>query len=799
MDDTRAEAAQTPSPMASGSGLPAQDDAALGGRPFLRAELPIAEGRSAISGLIFIRRWRNRLKGLSLLRAALVAGALAVAVSAFVMMLVSGETALLRALWFASMALLVLSQATLPRIRPDWVGHLRAHWADYLPLLAIFLSGAWLRFRLLGVIPDDIHGDIASHGLQARAILQGQETRLFTVGWSEIPMFDFWQIAASMYLFGDNLFGMSMSAAIHGMLTLAGVYLLGRELFDRRVGLIAASLLAISYNHIQFSRIVTTASPLTFMVFTFYFLARGLRGKGGLSFVLSGLSLGLGLQVYYPTRMMGVILALLLPWLFLWQRDVVRRSLGGWGLMAAGAFCAFGPFLAFGLQNPALLMGRGNLVTIFNPAVVTHLQSKYGVASLAGVLWENLKRTVLVFSAYGDASTHFGLSRPFVDLFTAVFLALGVGYSLRHVQQARHFLLLVWLAGTLILGSFISNDPPFWPHLIIVLIPVCILAAVALERLWYAAGLLLGSAGGRLGGVLITTALIFVGLNNWEVYYAHVRNNAQPLVRMGRLIASLDSSVQVFLIKEPYARERLLDFFAYGHTLREVTEAEAMDAGQSPAADALYIVSPNHEPVLEVLRQRYPNAQVKQYRSADNGLMFTTLRVGTGGTMAQESSPFAVSPLPTSMSQAQPGTATWNPRRTFRGNTTSAPWDIDLGMVEVSGGTLTLRIGPIPGHDAAYDYVRLVGPDGGELRFEAEDPRYTTGDDAYAPREGADGHWWLQTYGPFSEHQGLVAQKDEGVPILTTTLAVPDGTYHLYIGSFYGDQANGVFGLGVDY
>ncbi len=799
MNDTRAEAAQTSSPMGPGLDPSAQDSAALDERTFLPAELPQAEERSTLSGVGSVGQWRNRLRGQSLFRAAFVAGALALAIAAFVTMLVSGETALLGALWLASMALLVLSQATRPRIRLDWVGHLRTRWPDYLPFLAIFLGGAWLRFHLLGVIPDDIHGDIASHGLQARAILQGQETRLFTVGWSEIPIFDFWQIAASMYLFGDNLFGMSMSAAIHGMLTLVGVYLLGRELFDRRVGLIAASLLAISYNHIHFSRIVTTASPLTFMAFTFYFLARGLRGKGGLPFVLAGLSLGLGLQVYYPTRMMGVILILLLPWLFLWQRDVVRRSLGGWGLMAAGAFCAFGPFLAFGLQNPVLLMGRGSLVTIFNPAVVTHLRDKYGVASLAGVLWENFKRTVLVFSAYGDASTHFGLPRPFVDLFTASFLALGVGYSLRHVRQARHFLLLVWLAGTLVLGSFISNDPPFWPHLVVVLIPVCILAAVALERLWHAAVLLLGNTGERLGGVLITAALIFAGLNNWEVYYAHVRNNAQPLVRMGRLIASLDPSVQVLLIKEPYARERLLDFFAYGHTLREVTEAEAMEAGQAPAADALYIISPNHEPVLEVLRQRYPDAQVKQYRSVDNGLMFTTLRIGTGGTVVQGSSPVTISPLPTPRPEVRTGTATWNPRRTFRGNTTSAPWDIDLGMVEVVGGKLTLRIGPIPGHDAAYDYVRLVGPDGGELRFEAEDPRYTTGDDAYAPREGADGHWWLQTYGPFSEHRGLVAQKDEGVPILTTTLPVPDGTYHLYIGSFYGDQANGIFGLGVDY
>ena len=232
-----------------------------------------------------------------------------------------------------------------------------------LPLLAILGIGAFLRFYRLGDIPDFFHGDIASWGLEARAFLEGRSTALFTTGWSDWPMLTFWTAAQTMRVFGDTMVGLSASAALAGVLSILGTYLLAQELFDRRVGLLAAALLTISYTHIHFSRIAGSISPLAFSTFTFFFLARGLRRGGSASFVLAGICLGLGLQDYGPARMMLVVLAAVLPWLYLWQRDVWRRSVGGLGWMALGFFVAFGPMLAFALKSPEQMMGRGNVVT----------------------------------------------------------------------------------------------------------------------------------------------------------------------------------------------------------------------------------------------------------------------------------------------------------------------------------------------------------------------------------------------------------------------------------------------------
>ena len=735
-----------------------------------------AIGRKPLFGLGSIT-WRQVL--------ALVASLMALI--AFLLMLSTRESALVRWLWAGSMILLIASQL---RWRPVSV-QLR----PILPLLAILGIAAFLRFYRLGDIPDFFHGDIASWGLEARAFLEGRSTALFTTGWSDWPALTYWTAAQTMRLFGDTMMGLSASAALAGVLSILGTYLLAQELFDRRVGLLAAALLTISYTHIHFSRIAGSISPLAFSTFTFFFLARGLRRGSSASFVLAGICLGLGLQDYGPARMMLVVLAAVLPWLYLWQRDVWRRSVGGLGWMALGFFVAFGPMLAFALKSPEQMMGRGNLVTLLNPTVVEHLKGKYQVSSLQGVVVENIKRSLLMFSVYGDSSTHFSLPRPMVDPFTAALLVMGVGIALRRLKEARSMLLLAWLLGTMVLGSVILNDPPFWPHLTVLLPAVAILAALALDRLWQAAIDALGDLGDRLATILIVGALIYAGLQNVVLYYDHVRHNATPIVSVARFIDRTGPRIELLLVTDPFSlREREIEFMAKGHPVREIDEQALVDSVEILPASAIYIVTPNHQRVLDALQARYPDATVESFTGEQGEPHFYAVRVGIQDPENDGMEPSAgamLSPLRFDASQFPAQGSR------FIGNTNSSMWDIDVGTVEVANGQLTVHIAPVPGYGTVVDNLRLVAPDGRELLFEAEDPSITTGELSFATREGADGHWWLQQFEPFSGGAGLVAQVNENAPVLTMTLPAPDGSYRLHVGSFTGDRDNGVFALDV--
>jgi 4-amino-4-deoxy-L-arabinose transferase-like glycosyltransferase len=406
--------------------------------------------------------------------------ALGAYVLALILTLAVGESSLVRWLWVGGMALLVAAHIgwdDAPRLN-------QADGRDILILVGITAVAFVLRFWRLPDLPSQFHTDIAAQGLQALEVLGDPGRGWFDVGWSNIPMFDFVMMAGAMKLFGADLFGLSMTAVIQGTLTIPALYLLGREMFGRRVGLLAAALLAISFTHIHFSRIVTTASPLLFITLSFFFLFRGLRLRRGVWFALAGINLGLGLLVYYPGRVAVIIVVALFLWLLLWKREAVVDNIRQWLLFGFGALLGFGPMLASLLMDFDAFVGRGKLVTLWNPTVMAHLAQKYGVDSSAQVWLEQLKRTFLTFFLYPDASTHFGFPSPLVSALTATLLVLGLGYGLRWLRDERIFTLVVWMLATLLLGGVSTNDPPFWPHLVIVLPAVMLLAAIGAERAW---------------------------------------------------------------------------------------------------------------------------------------------------------------------------------------------------------------------------------------------------------------------------------------------------------------------------
>lgn len=123
-------------------------------------------------------------------------------------------------------------------------------------------------------------------------------------------------------LIGWNLFGLRFLSVILGVATILALYLLVRELFNRRIAFLAMTTFATLPIHIQFSRLGLNniADPL-FGTLTFYFIARGLNRPHQIraNFVWAGAMLGLTQYFYEGGRFLYP--ALTLGWLGL---------IGGW-------------------------------------------------------------------------------------------------------------------------------------------------------------------------------------------------------------------------------------------------------------------------------------------------------------------------------------------------------------------------------------------------------------------------------------------------------------------------------------
>lgn len=83
------------------------------------------------------------------------------------------------------------------------------------------------------------------------------------VKYFEKPPLLYWLNAASMTVFGHNEFAARVPSALSGLVTILLVYAIGRRLYDRRTGLLAALILGSSTGFLLLSRIILTDMLLT--------------------------------------------------------------------------------------------------------------------------------------------------------------------------------------------------------------------------------------------------------------------------------------------------------------------------------------------------------------------------------------------------------------------------------------------------------------------------------------------------------------------------------------------------------
>ena len=149
-------------------------------------------------------------------------------------------------------------------------------------LLAITALAATARLWDLGAI--GLRGDEAVYAGQAAVLAGDQELKRYFVllsrGNSNFLLYQY-VLAAAYWLFGVSDVLARVVAAVFSILTVPLTYAIGRTLFGRSTGLIAALLLAVSGYAIFLGRLALLDSTLTFCVtLAIYCGARWVRGGG---------------------------------------------------------------------------------------------------------------------------------------------------------------------------------------------------------------------------------------------------------------------------------------------------------------------------------------------------------------------------------------------------------------------------------------------------------------------------------------------------------------------------------------
>jgi hypothetical protein len=532
--------------------------------------------------------------------------------------LLNGETGAVRWLWLAGIVLLVASQTPWGRAQA-LPGHWRREWRSYGLPASLLGVAALLRLYRLADLPQDLHGDMASHGQQALELLAGRVDGIVALGWADIPMLGFLPAATMMRLSGDTgVVGLGLASALGGVLSVWGLYVWLNETLGRRVALIGAALLAVSYTHIHFSRIAEYMDPVPFAVWALAMLTIGLRRRHSLPFVLSGLLLAGASLMYYSGRVILVVVALFLLYLLLIDRRLLWANRRGLLWLAVGAVVGMGPMLIFFLLEPAGWLQRSREVWVFNPPVLEHSRYKYGVGTAGQIMVEQARRSLLMFNLSIDSSTQFGFPRPLVDSVTGPLVVLGMAYALAHLRRWTTGLLAIAVLTVVVVGSILTDNPPFWPRLVFLLAPAMGLAAVAVDRAWDAITNAFGQETSRILVPIAVGMLLYVGLLNWTLYYQFAVSNGRPRALVGRLVAELPPDAAVCIVPDGdsgwiHAPDEREIAFSLGERPGYAVELDGegrIVQYPSPCLQtgALWIVPQPRRSVLPQIQQRLPDS-----------------------------------------------------------------------------------------------------------------------------------------------------------------------------------------------
>ncbi|OGI17553.1 MAG: hypothetical protein A3J63_04130 [Candidatus Moranbacteria bacterium RIFCSPHIGHO2_02_FULL_40_12b] len=241
-----------------------------------------------------------------------------------------------------------------------------------LILAAIVLSALFLRLYKINYIPAGLYPDETVNGTDAiLANDTGNYEWFYTNNYGREGLF-MNLISFSIRIFGNTILGLKIWSIIFGTLTVLGVFLLAKELFKNswRAGIVASYFTAFSFWSINFSRISFRANMLPFiLVFSFYFLFRGIRTKKFHDFILSGLIFGIGLHTYIAFRLAPAIPIVLLAALVMTKKSFFKEHWKFIMVFLVSFLITASPMLIDFWKHPDHFSSRTGAVSIFSPEI----------------------------------------------------------------------------------------------------------------------------------------------------------------------------------------------------------------------------------------------------------------------------------------------------------------------------------------------------------------------------------------------------------------------------------------------
>jgi hypothetical protein len=493
----------------------------------------------------------------------------------------------------------------------------------------------FFRVYRLAEVPSDMVSDHAEKLMDVYDILQGQRPIFFFRNTGREPL-QFYLITATISLFktGISFISMKIGTVFLGLMMLPYMYLLGKEVGNRKVGLLAMVLTGIAYwPNVQARIALRFILYPAFVAPALYYLLRGIRTSNRNDFILSGIALGIGLHGYSPIRLLPfvVVVGVVLFLLHRQSKGVRKQTVGALAVLVLISLFVFLPLLRFALENPDVFfyraLSRVGTIERDYPGPIWRILLENTWNALRMMNWSD--GSIWVVSVPG---------RPALDVVSAAFFLLGVALLLVRYLMKRHWLDLFLLVSVpmLMLPSILAlafpDENPAPNRAGGAIVVVFLIVALAMEGLLRG---IEGKVGPRWGGkaawIIGLMLVAWSGIHNYDLVFNQYNQQFQTAAwntsELGAVIDNFAGTVgdsdSAWVVAYPHwVDTRLVAMNAGLPTKDYAIWPDAFETTIERPGPKLFLINPLDVNALEQLREIYPKGASSLYNAETVGKDF---------------------------------------------------------------------------------------------------------------------------------------------------------------------------------
>lgn len=547
------------------------------------------------------------------------------------------------------------------------------HWNrfDWAVVLLLLLVAAALRlYRLDETFPParEDEGFQALFTLQALYGFQAnsgyEPIAPFSVGWFGHPTLFYFIQAGAMTLFGENLMGLRILAALVGAACPPTLYFLGKQGWGRLAGISAGWLLAISHFHLQYSRLalqnIETVWLMILLACCLVMIYREQQKNEGSNkraswLILTGVVIGLNQYFYVGARFAFLLTAaLLLPLLL--QRKIAVRHLA---LLALVVTIVLLPQLVFYAKYPEHLTVRSQGVSIFSEENVDRILGPEAtlqhdwrrlIAKQAQAHWH-------FWFDHGDTSPFYWAGTPAFDAITVALFWLGLGILLIRFYHYPYRLAAFWWGlGVFFAGIFTLN--PTWGARLVVIAPsVTLIAGLFVQEVLTVLYAVWPQNTRQMSALVFGSVVLSVTFyTNFNIYFEEYALERPGLdtITVAQAMAEHADAVSYLLGTSTDVNQGVIRFVARQtetYNMPPLTALDELLVHHPPEKSLLFVAQPPREAELNQIEQRLPNGVRQTYLDPKGNLALITyalpaaLQSKVGAPESNEAATGSISPL----------------------------------------------------------------------------------------------------------------------------------------------------------